>query len=156
MAVKITRKVKRKKVTRRKRLPSLRSLKNKLDKLFSEFIRRRGSVRGKNTCVSCGTVLPWQRLQCGHYHRRVHLETRWDEDNCWPQCMACNVWRRGNYASFARFMYSRYSMDEMDKLHAKAAQKIDPTRVYLLGKLERVVGLLSTVGVKGRVKLIAK
>ena len=116
--------------------PTVKTLKNKLDKVFSAFIRQRGmSDQGLNRCVSCGAVLPWQRLQCGHYHRRQHLGTRWDERNCHPQCMACNVWRRGNYANFAKFMYSAYSRDTMNELDILHAQVIKLTRVDLEAKI---------------------
>ena len=117
----------------KKRTP--KSLKAELDAVFSRFIRRRGmSASGMNQCVSCGAVMDWQRLQCGHYYRRQHLGTRWNENNCWPQCMACNVWRRGNYASFARFMYDKFSkedMDELDRLH-RASVKLKPADLQAL------------------------
>ena len=102
--------------------PTLSSLKKKVDTVFSRWVRARGSREGQNTCVSCGAIHPIGDLQAGHYYRRQHLGTRWDERNVWPQCFACNVWRRGNYASYAKFMYSTYSqevMDELDELHKR-------------------------------------
>ena len=86
------------------------SLKEKLDGVFSEWTRRRfaanyGSVR----CVSCGTLKAhWKEIQAGHFVSRVRLATRWTPENVAPQCGACNVLRRGNYAAYSRWMENRY------------------------------------------------
>lgn len=123
---------------RKKRLPSLKTLKNKLDVAFSKHIRQRGmSEQECNICVSCGAVHSWKVLQCGHFYRRQHLGTRWDERNCWPQCFACNVWRRGNYASFAHFMYSTQPPEVMEELEALHKQTVKLTRSDLESLLAR-------------------
>ena len=96
---------------KRKRLRSLKSLKAELDRVFSVYVRRRGSENGIAACVSCGAKMPWQRIQAGHYVRRQHLATRWDEKNCWPQCFACNVWRRGNYAAYSAWLIKTKGAD---------------------------------------------
>lgn len=96
--------------------------------------------QGRNVCVCCGAVLPWERLQAAHYHRRQHLGTRWDERNVWPCCFACNVWRRGNYASFARFMYSTYSQAELDELDALHKTTVKFTRADLEGLISKYKG----------------
>jgi len=132
MTVKVTRKKKQRK-------PTVKALKAKIDKTFSDYIRQRGmDEKGMATCVCCGTQYPWQRIQCGHYCRRVHLATRWSEVNCFPVCYACNVLRRGNYASMAVFMYDRFSKKQMTQLVALSQQKVKLTVPYLLGVLERV------------------
>ncbi len=118
--------------------PTLKSLKNKLDRVFSEWVRRRGSDEGgTNNCVTCGALKYWKELQAGHFYRRVHLGTRWDERNVWPQCGACNVLRRGNYASYARFMYGKFPkevLDELDQLHRETVKL---TRDYLEGLIKK-------------------
>ena len=116
--------------------PAIKTLKNKLDRIFSIYIRQRGmSHDGTNRCVCCGAVLPWKRGQAGHYHRRQHLGTRWDERNVHFCCYACNVLRRGNYANFAKFMYSAYSQDTINELDILHAQVIKLTRVDLEAKI---------------------
>ena len=94
---------------KKKKLRSLKSLKAELDRVFSVYVRRRGAdSEGFNTCVSCGSREHWKRLQAGHYVRRQHLATRWYSDNAWPQCFACNVWRRGNYAAYSAWLIDRH------------------------------------------------
>lgn len=41
-------------------------------------------------------------MQNGHFISRVYLATRFDEDNCRPQCVGCNVFGNGKTVEFAR------------------------------------------------------
>ena len=113
------------------RKPTVQSLKNKLDKVFSVFVRQRGMRDENNVCVSCGAVHHWKELQAGHFYRRQHLAVRWDPRNCWPQCFACNVWRRGNYASYSHFMWETQGKEVMDELKQLSRQTTKLTRDYL-------------------------
>ncbi len=116
---------------------SYRTLKNKLDKVFSEFIRRRGaSKNGTNRCCSCGAVKPWRELQCGHFVSRVYLATRWDETNCHPQCSACNVLRRGNAIGYSAYLLDRYGTTIFDELETKSKQPTKLTRADLQRMIE--------------------
>jgi len=86
-----------------------RTLKNALDRVFSEWVRRRWSrYDGTASCVTCGVVKPWAQLQCGHFVSRVHLAARWNEFNGNPQCPSCNVLRRGNPAEYALWLTRKY------------------------------------------------
>ncbi len=120
------------------RKPTYKSLKNKFDRVFSEFIRKRGADEGgTNECVTCGALKHWKELQAGHYYRSVHLATRWDERNVWPQCAACNVLRRGNYANYARFMYGKFSQQVLDELHDLHNKSVKFTLAELQEMIER-------------------
>jgi len=73
-------------------------LKAKLDKLFSEYIRKRDSDhRGICKCISCGKEAPafGGSIHAGHFMSRRHLATRWDEKNVNGQCAGCNTFRGG-------------------------------------------------------------
>lgn len=63
--------------------------KDKLDRVFSEYIRKRDTKDGYFICISCGRRLPYGQADCGHYINRRHLATRWDEENCNAQCRKC-------------------------------------------------------------------
>lgn len=77
-------------------------LKKLLDKVFSEFIRRKyADKEGKIKCYTCPKVLKWQELQCGHFVSRQHLATRYDEENVRPQCIGCNIFGGGKVSVFA-------------------------------------------------------
>ena len=82
--------------------PTRKTLITKLDKVFSEYIRRRyGEIA---TCVTCGKKDHWKKLQAGHFMSRKHYATRWDEDNVEVQCSACNVFRYGEQYLFAKYL----------------------------------------------------
>ena len=80
---------------------TVKQLKNKLDIAFSQWIRLRGSTEGYNTCFTCGVRKSIKELQNGHYQSRSFMSTRFDPDNCRPQCVACNIFKRGNLTEFA-------------------------------------------------------
>jgi hypothetical protein len=100
-----------------KRKASFKTLKNKLDAVFSQWIRRKNATsQGLAVCVSCGAVKPWKEQQCGHFVSRIYLATRWHEKNCAVQCGACNVLRRGNYAEYTAYMLRKYGQGVIDEL----------------------------------------
>ena len=85
------------------RKPSRKTLVNKADKVFSEYIRRRyADDNGVTECFTCGKKDHWKKLQCGHFQSRKHYATRWNEDNCQVQCAGCNVFRYGEQYTFGR------------------------------------------------------
>jgi len=133
-------------VKRKQRKPTVKALKVKADKLFSDYIRQRGAVNGINTCITCGAEKPWQSLQAGHFYRRVHLATRWEPDNTWPQCPACNILRRGNYANFAKVLYDGLlTKKQLNRLHTLSQQKVKLTVPYLQEVVGRVQLLLQSI-----------
>ena len=70
----------------------------KLDKLFSEYIRKRDSDhRGICKCISCGKEAPafGGSIHAGHFMSRRHLATRWDAKNVKAQCAGGNTFRGG-------------------------------------------------------------
>lgn len=124
--------------------PSAASLKKKIDAVFSEWVRRKGAdANGNNRCVCCGATHHWKELQAGHYFRRQYINTRWDERNVWPCCFACNVWRRGNYAMYAQFMYKTLGQPVVDELEALHRTQVKLYYSDYLELLNRYKGLLA-------------
>lgn len=77
-------------------------LKKQLDKLFSEYIRRKYSDgNGMALCYTCQKYAHWKELQCGHFVSRAQLATRFSEDNCRVQCAGCNIFGGGRISIFA-------------------------------------------------------
>ena len=71
---------------------TISKLKKKLDKVFSEFIRRRNADHlGFINCFTCGVKKHWKEQQAGHFQSRSHHSTRWDEVNVQVQCIKCNI-----------------------------------------------------------------
>lgn len=101
--------------------PSRKTLVTKLDKLFSEYIRRRyANKHGIAECCTCGKRDHWKKLQAGHFMSRKHYSTRWDEDNVQVQCMACNVYRYGEQYKFSIYL----GKEKSDDLHAKSLKTV--------------------------------
>ena len=114
-----------KKVTRK-------SLVEKLDKVFSIYIRRRYAINDIAKCVTCGKEDHWSKLQNGHFMSRKHLSTRWNEDNCQVQCAGCNVFRYGE-----QYLFSQYLGDKLaQELHIKSKETCKFTDVELQEKID--------------------
>lgn len=88
----------------------------KLDHIFSWYIRIKNSVNGDATCVTCGKTTPWGQMQNGHFYTRGRYPTRWNEMNCHVQCPACNVFLKGNYIVYTKYMIDRYGRAAVDDL----------------------------------------
>lgn len=73
---------------------SMAKLKKELDRVFSIFIRAKYPKR----CYTCGKT--GVTLQCGHFIPRIYLATRWEEMNCRPQCVGCNLFGGGQILDF--------------------------------------------------------
>lgn len=90
---------------------------NKLDRVFSEFIRLRdASANGYVRCISCGKISHWKDVDCGHYVNRKHLSTRWHEKNCNAQCRACNRFDEGNMLGYTKGLVKKYGQSVLDEL----------------------------------------
>lgn len=98
-------------------------LKIKLDKIFSEFIRRRDARwlhKNKGTdinfaqCCTCGIVKKWKEMDCGHFIKRRHNTTRYDEHNCTVQCKTCNGGDKE--ADYALFIIREYGQGTLKRL----------------------------------------
>lgn len=99
--------LKRSKIARSPKSERSRATKE-ADRVFSLYIRQRGSNGTHNFCFTCGVYLEIGSLQCGHFMKRGFFNTRWHELNCWPQCNDCNVEKRGNLVVYRKILVSKY------------------------------------------------
>ena len=103
---------------------TLAKLKKKADRTFSRYIRLKNSVEGYCTCVTCNKRLPIKNIQNGHYIPRNILATRFYEDNCHPQCVGCNIFKKGNLGEYAHYILKNYGEETLDKLHQMKWQTV--------------------------------
>ncbi len=102
---------------KKKRSPTLSTLTDRLDTEFSRFIRLRDAMpNGTFRCISCGQIKPIEQADCGHFHSRRHMSTRFDEDNCHAECRYCN----------------RFSADHIIGYRENLVKKIGEQRFMLL------------------------
>lgn len=100
-----------------KKQQSLSTLRDKLDKVFSKYIRLRDAMPGGTfRCISCGKIKTIDQADCGHFHSRTHMSTRFDEDNCHAECRYCN----------------RFSADHIIGYRENLIRKIGQQRFLLL------------------------
>ena len=126
-----------------KKRPTVSKLKKVLDALVSRYVRLSGNGR----CYTCGLVRPLLELQCGHFISRAHSATRYDLDNLRPQCVNCNVWRRGNTAFFAANLIAELGKERFDALIKRGRSYHSFTVRELEGLIADFKEKLSTLGV---------
>ena len=115
-----------------KKLKPIRKLMKDLDDIFSKFIRQRDA----GICFTCGNTKEPKYQQCGHYISRGVFNTRYDEENCHCQCVACNIFKKGNMDEYAIRLIRFYGKGILEKLHAKKEQSKKFTREELEEKTE--------------------
>lgn len=97
---------------------NLKYWKKKLDRVFSQYIRRRyADELGEVNCVTCGKKDHWKKMQCGHFVPRNILSLRFDERNCNVQCYGCNVAKKGAMDEYALYMVKQYGNGILEELN---------------------------------------
>jgi len=95
-----------------------------LDKVFSQYIRLKyANLDGFVECFTCGRSYYWKKIQCGHFMSRSRYATRWDEENCRPQCYGCNVMQQGRQYEFAKNL-DKESKGKADAMHIASLQTV--------------------------------
>ena len=124
----------------------------KLDKVFSRYIRLRDCMpNGYFRCISCGQIKPYAQADCGHFHSRRHMATRFDEDNAHAECRACNRFSADHLIQYEKNLKAKIGQLRFDKLAWRASQSkkwtdfelIELTKYYkdLGDKLSKEKGL---------------
>ena len=96
---------------------TLKYWKNKIDKPFHEFIRRRDADNntGYCNCVSCGKSIHFSESDAGHFMGRQHLITRYDERNVHAQCRKCNRFEYGRIYEYSLTLGKELSDELLQK-----------------------------------------
>jgi hypothetical protein len=114
---------------------SRKSLVEKLDKVFSLYIRQRYAVNEIAECYTCGKKDHWKKLQAGHFASRRHYSTRWDENNVQVQCYGCNIANQGMQFEFGKKLCLQFDNNFADELMIKSKQVCKFTDVELEEKI---------------------
>ena len=117
--------------------PTRKSLIRKIDKVFSEYIRKRDSNKdGYGLCCTCAKKIHYKDAHAGHFMSRRHYATRWDEENVALQCAGCNTFRGGEQYKFALYLNDKYKCDKATELLVKSRESnklsiLDLEKIYL-------------------------
>ena len=67
-------------------------------------------------CISCGRSLT-DKFDAGHYFTvGAYPNLRFNEDNIWGQCVACNQHKHGNISEYTPRLIERIGQERFDKL----------------------------------------
>ena len=101
--------------------PKLSTVKKRLWKLVSEYIRRKASDdNGYVTCVTCGVVRQWNDdIDCGHFIPKSRGNAIYFvEENLHCQCKRCNLMEGGNFENYYPYMVEMYGIEKVEELTA--------------------------------------
>ena len=96
---------------------TLKQHKNRIDPIFSEYIRRRDADNdsGYCACVSCNKPIHFTESDAGHFITRGALSTRWDIRNVNLQCRKCNRFEYGRQYEYSLALGSELSEELLIK-----------------------------------------
>lgn len=120
--------------SRTKGFKSVSSLEKKLDRIFSKYIRLRDTKPWEfkyGRCISCGRIMPYAQLDCGHFHSRIHRNTRYDEDNCHIECHYCNRMSADHLIKYQENLIKKIGQKRFDLLKVKASMTCKRTAFEL-------------------------
>ena len=134
-------------------MKTISKLKKELDKWFSLYIRLRDSENGLCQCTTCGKVSHYkQGMQNGHFQSRRFMATRYDDKNCQPQCVACNMFRGGEQYRFALAIDAKYGEGTAEELQYKARQIKKFSRVDYEDKISYYKDAVKNLKIEKRIE----
>lgn len=121
---------------RKKGSQSLSKLKHELDRVFSLWVRS-----GANKCYTCDKSTT---LQNGHFIPRQYLATRWEPDNCRPQCVGCNIWGKGMFLEFEERLVKELGKGRVQELKDARKTLTKLNRAWYEKEIDIYTGMLKT------------
>lgn len=116
---------------------SLSKYKKELDRVFSIYIR----AKYPKQCFTCGKP---GALQNGHFIIRKYLATRWEEDNCRPQCVGCNIYGKGMSIDFEENLIRDLGAERVQELKDARKQVIKMTEEEYVRLIAHYKNLVET------------
>ena len=99
--------------------PKRSTVKNRLWRVVSQYIRQKSSVNGMCECVTCNSWHPIAETDAGHFLPRTKgMATYYVEENIACQCRKCNRFLEGNTVLFYKYMLDMYGQEKIDELIA--------------------------------------
>lgn len=129
----------KKRIKRANKLPSISKLIKAADALLSLTVRQTGAnTEGLNQCYTCKSWNHWKKLHNGHYLSRYYKAARWNKDNCRPQCMMCNLWKRGDPVKFRQNLINEIGVTRVEAVEALRDVSTKLTREFLNAKIKEL------------------
>ena len=123
-----------KKPTKLKKTKSTKSLRKKLWKLVSEYVRRKDAdANGYTQCYTCGATKHFKEMDCGHYIHSDVLD--FETNNLRPQCTRCNKWLSGNGGIYCEKLIKEIGEEEISLMRQRSKQ----VKKWQIGELEDMI-----------------
>lgn len=107
-------------------------LKKELDAVFSKYIRwYYADHTGCVECYTCGTTKPVKEMQNGHFQSRRHTSTRWEINNCRPQCVKCNMFSQGEQYLFGQKLKAEIGEEAVEEAIALSRKSVKYSKADL-------------------------
>jgi hypothetical protein len=117
---------------------TLRGLKAKAWKVFSEYIRRRDADEGGTCrCVTCRAPIFWKEAHAGHFVPGRTNAVLFHPDITNAQCIRCNIFLGGNYAAYTLYMLDRFGREKVEEFLALKHKAVKLTRSDLEEIIEK-------------------
>lgn len=96
------------------------SLKKKLWKVFSQYIRQ----RDRGICISCGRYAEGSGYHAGHFVTGSICPPSlyFDELNVNGQCYSCNIWKSGNWINYEKSLIVKIGEEGVRRLKEMQGQ----------------------------------
>jgi hypothetical protein len=96
-----------------RKIKPLQGAKRKAWKAFSDYIRLRDSLKTTGSpdyckCITCGKVVPYEQIQCGHAIGGRTNNILFDDELCNGQCKLCNVGHGGEYQMYKFLLVQKH------------------------------------------------
>lgn len=127
---------KAKRTARRKNSKRIK-LRNKLDRVFSWYVRLKDTDdAGKVSCITCGKVQHWLHVDAGHFISRKYMATRWLPVNVKPQCKGCNMQSGGEQWLYSKALVKLYGPGICETIHERATTEKPPSNEQIEEQIE--------------------
>jgi len=112
-------------------------LETKLWTIFSKWVRLSNTnAFGFCRCYTCGVLRYWKKTDAGHYIKREHHATKFDERNVKPQCRQCNRFKGGQEGEFATRIVRELGAETLLELNRLKHSYFKFTEKWLSEKIE--------------------
>jgi hypothetical protein len=114
----------------------MKGLVDKLDRVFSKFVRMRGADDcGTVQCITCGKLAHYSEMDAGHYIKRQHMSVRYHPVNVQVQCRKCNRFMGGVQDEYASWIIKQFGAHVLEDLMKKKHE----TKKFARYELEEMI-----------------
>lgn len=92
---------------------------DELDKVFQFYIRLRDAMPGGYCkCISCLKIVPFDKIQAGHFRSRRFMSTRWSELNVNAECFTCNCMDGDHLLDYRKNLIKKIGENKVEWIEA--------------------------------------